>query len=124
MSITKMQSPDKMINKKTSAPLPEGSESGIHSRLKKKTPLRRCVGCREMKDKRLLVRVVLNADNHLFLDETGKAHGRGAYLCKDDANCLQQARKAKSLEKSLKCRVSIDIYDLMQANINESLTIE
>ena len=75
-----------------------------------------------MKDKRFLIRVVLNADGHLFLDETGKANGRGAYLCKDNADCLQQARKAKSLEKSLKCRV--DIYDLIQANINESLKIE
>jgi len=90
----------------------------------KKTPLRRCVGCREMKDKRFLVRVVLNADGNLFIDKTGKANGRGAYLCNDNANCQQQARKAKSLEKSLKCRVPIDIYDLIQTNINESLTIE
>ena len=77
----------------------------------RKLPLRRCVGCREMLDKRILIRVVLNADGNLSVDETGKAHGRGAYLCKNNADCLQQARKTKSLEKSLKCKIPESIYE-------------
>jgi len=90
----------------------------------KKLPLRKCVGCRDMKDKRILVRVVLNADGSLFVDETGKAHGRGAYLCKNSADCLQQAYKTKSLEKSLKHHVPQSVYNLLEASINESLIIE
>ena len=92
--------------------------------MNKKIPLRRCVGCREMIEKRAMVRIVINADGDLFIDETGKANGRGAYLCKCNLSCLQHARKAKCVEKSLKCRVPESIYDLIEANINKSLIIE
>ena len=76
----------------------------------KKIPQRRCVGCREMKDKSALIRVVSNADGSLSIDATGKAPGRGAYLCKD-TNCLSKAQKSKGLERSIKRAIPQEIYD-------------
>jgi len=67
-----------------------------------------------MKDKRLLIRLSLNADGKMSIDETGKAHGRGAYLCKDNADCFQQARKSKGLERSLSSRVPENIFEKLK----------
>ena len=61
-----------------------------------------------MLDKTALIRIVLT-DGNLRIDETGKANGRGAYLCKN-ANCLEMARKQKGLERSLKCAIPQEIY--------------
>ena len=70
----------------------------------KKVPLRRCVGCREMKSKKELLRVVRREDGTVVLDPGGRMNGRGANLCRDSA-CLARAAKAGSLEKSLHARV-------------------
>ena len=78
----------------------------------KKMPQRRCVGCREMKDKPQVVRIVCNADGNISIDETGKAHGRGAYICKN-ADCLKKAQKSKGLERSFKRAVPQEIYDTL-----------
>ena len=59
---------------------------------KRKIPLRRCVGCREMKDKRELLRIVRNNEGEIFVDPTGKKNGRGAYICKS-MECFSKARK-------------------------------
>ena len=67
----------------------------------KRTPERMCVGCRAMKPKKLLVRVVAPADGPVSVDRTGRLPGRGAYLCPDPA-CLIQAMKGKRLDKALK----------------------
>ena len=71
----------------------------------KKIPQRRCVGCGEMKDKKSLVRVIRTEDGETKVDPTGRANGRGAYLCRN-RECLEKALKTKSLERSLKAPVS------------------
>ena len=72
-------------------------------------PLRRCVGCREMKDKKQLIRVACGS-NVFIIDNTGKEQGRGAYVCKDAA-CVARAIKAKGLERSFKRAVPAGIYE-------------
>lgn len=75
----------------------------------KKIPMRMCVGCREMKEKRDLIRVVRTAEHGGEIDLTGKKSGRGAYLCNDPA-CLKKARKSKSLERALNVSLSDEVY--------------
>lgn len=80
----------------------------------RKQPLRKCIGCNEMKPKRELVRVVKNKDGEISLDLTGKAQGRGAYLC-NTLTCLQAARKHRGLERAFSCRIENAVYDQMEA---------
>lgn len=63
----------------------------------KKIPMRMCIGCRQMKPKRELVRLVRDADGNVFVDATGRAAGRGAYICRDAA-CLERAVKIRAIE--------------------------
>ena len=79
----------------------------------KKTPLRMCVGCREMKPKRELLRIVRTPEKKVEWDPSGKKSGRGAYLCSDPA-CLKKARKAKSLERTLNIAIAEEIYDELE----------
>ncbi|MDO5724734.1 MAG: YlxR family protein [Tissierellia bacterium] len=74
----------------------------------RKTPTRICVGCGETKNKRDLIRVVKNKESEVFLDKTGKANGRGAYIC-DDINCLEKSFKNRGLERSLKTSISEEL---------------
>lgn len=60
----------------------------------KKVPMRQCVGCGEMKNKREMIRVIKTSENEIILDATGKKNGRGAYLCAD-SECLKKAEKSK-----------------------------
>lgn len=76
----------------------------------KKIPLRRCVGCREMKDKRELIRVVRNNEGAIFVDPTGKKNGRGAYICKNKA-CFEKAVKSKSLSREFGCEIPKEVYE-------------
>ena len=85
----------------------------------KKIPMRMCVGCREMKPKKELIRVVRPPEGSVMLDRTGKAAGRGAYVCPSSA-CLEKARKAKTLERTLeralsKGRSASETFDLFAA---------
>ncbi len=82
----------------------------------KKIPLRKCVGCGEMKPKKELVRVVRSQDGAMSLDLTGKQAGRGAYICRDLA-CLQAARKARRLERAFSCQIPDEIYDRMEEEL-------
>ena len=66
----------------------------------KKIPMRKCVGCQEMKEKKSLIRVVKTAEGDIILDDTGKKNGRGAYICKS-LECFKKAKKTKALERSL-----------------------
>ena len=66
----------------------------------KKTPMRMCVGCREMKEKRELIRVVRSPEGEVSLDPGGKKSGRGAYVCRN-ADCLKRAIRRKQLERQL-----------------------
>ena len=79
----------------------------------RKIPLRRCAGCGEQKEKRALVRVVRTPEGQVILDPTGKANGRGVYLCPDRA-CLLKARKAKRLERSLETSIPEEVYQRLE----------
>jgi len=82
----------------------------------KKLPLRKCVGCNEMKDKKQLVRIVRNSNGEISVDLTGKMSGRGAYICKC-VKCFDTAVKAKRLEKAFKTAIPDDVYTSLRNNI-------
>ncbi len=74
----------------------------------KKIPMRMCVGCREMKPKRELIRVVRSPEGEVSMDPVGKKPGRGAYVCRDEA-CLNRALKQKQLERVLETQLTEDV---------------
>ena len=74
-----------------------------------KIPERKCVACGEHREKRQLVRIVKNADGTVFIDVTGKANGRGAYICKT-AECLENAQKKRRLEGALKTKIPDEVF--------------
>lgn len=78
--------------------------------MQKRIPMRQCVGCREMKAKKELVRVVRSPEGEISLDFRGKAPGRGAYVC-PQAECLRRAIKSRALERGLDCQIPQEIYD-------------
>ena len=78
--------------------------------MQKKIPMRQCVGCREMKAKKELGRVVRSPEGEISLDFRGKAPGRGAYVC-PQAECLRRAIKSRALERGLDCQIPQEIYD-------------
>ena len=81
--------------------------------MQKKIPQRQCMGCRERKAKRELIRVVRTTEGTVSLDFSGKLNGRGSYLC-PDMNCLIKARKARSLERSLEVPIPEEVYDRLE----------
>ncbi len=85
----------------------------------KKTPMRQCVGCGEMKDKKEMMRVLKSSEGPVVLDMTGRKNGRGAYLCKS-AQCLALARKNKGLERSFKMSIPKEVYDSLEKEFTES----
>ena len=84
--------------------------------MQKKIPMRQCLGCREMKPKKELIRVVRSAEGKVSLDFSGKAPGRGAYVCPDPA-CLKKACKAKALEHAFDTAVPQSVYDALAAEM-------
>ena len=76
---------------------------------KKSVPMRTCIACREMKPKKEMLRVVKNADGDISVDVTGKAPGRGAYICNGDA-CLKKLGDKKLLHKAFSVNVPLDVY--------------
>lgn len=85
----------------------------------KKIPLRMCLGCKEMKPKRELIRVVKNNEGEISIDLVGKKPGRGAYICRS-ADCLEQAIKAKRLEKAFETTIDMDIYYILKNQLEEN----
>lgn len=83
----------------------------------RKVPLRKCVGCGEQKPKKELIRIVKNKDGDLFVDFTGKANGRGAYIC-SDIKCLQTARKRKALNRALETEISDEIFERLEQELS------
>jgi len=77
--------------------------------VQKKIPMRQCLGCREMKPKRELIRVVRSPEGTISLDFKGKASGRGAYVC-PDMNCLKKAMKSKAIERAFETAMPEEIY--------------
>lgn len=82
----------------------------------KKIPQRQCVGCREMKEKRELIRVVRSPEGEISLDFKGKKPGRGAYLC-PDAECLKRARKSRALERAFSQPLPPQVYEELEAQM-------
>jgi len=77
-----------------------------------------CVGCREMKPKKELIRVVKSPEGVINIDLKGKAPGRGAYLCRNQA-CVDKAAKSKLLEKAFEQRIEQEVYDKLKTQLNE-----
>ena len=84
----------------------------------KKTPLRSCVVSKEKLPKQELIRVVKNKENEVFIDLTGKANGKGAYI-KKDLTILEKAIKTKALEKHLETKIENNIYEELKNIINK-----
>ena len=84
----------------------------------KKVPLRRCAGCNEQKSKKEFVRVIRTPEGEILLDESGKANGRGVYLC-PKKSCLQKARKAKRLERNLKVAIPDEIWTQLEEKLEQ-----
>lgn len=84
----------------------------------KRVPMRQCVGCREMKPKKELIRVVKSPEGGISLDFRGKAPGRGAYVCPDGA-CLKRAIKSKALERAFETAIPQEIYDALVQRMEE-----
>ena len=82
----------------------------------KKIPRRQCVGCREMKEKRALIRVVKSPEGEISLDFRGKKPGRGAYVC-PDAACLKRARKSRAFERAFSAPIPPEVYDTMEEEL-------
>lgn len=75
----------------------------------KKIPLRMCIACRELKEKKSMLRLVKPAEGDVFIDFSGKASGRGAYIC-DSAECIAKLRKQRLLNKTFACPVDDRVY--------------
>ena len=88
--------------------------------MQKKIPQRQCMGCRERKEKRQLIRVVRKTDGTVCVDFSGKVSGRGAYICPDKA-CLTKALKSKSLERSLEVPIPEEVYGRLEKEMEQGL---
>lgn len=82
----------------------------------KKTPMRMCTGCREMKSKQQLIRIVKTPDGEIKLDTTGRLNGRGAYICKS-ADCLKKAQKAGALSRAFETDVADEVYAAIEREL-------
>ena len=80
--------------------------------MNRKVPLRQCVGCGEMKEKKNMIRVVKTPEDTFCLDDKGKMNGRGAYICRD-VQCLKKAVKSHGLERSFHTSISSEVYDAL-----------
>ena len=89
----------------------------------KKIPMRMCVGCREMKPKRELLRVVRSPEGVLSIDPVGKKPGRGAYVCLN-AECLKRAIKQKQLERQLETQMTEEVAATLQAELAAAQAIQ
>jgi len=83
----------------------------------RKIPMRMCVGCREMKEKRALLRIVKSPENAISFDRVGKAPGRGAYVCRSQ-ECLTKAVKQKQLERALETKIEEAVYSQLMEEIH------
>ena len=86
--------------------------------MQKKIPMRQCLGCREMKPKRELIRVVRSPEGVISIDSKGKAPGRGAYIC-PNSECLKRAIKAKAISRAFEIEIPQEIYDRLTAQMEE-----
>lgn len=79
----------------------------------KKIPMRQCLGCREMKPKNELIRVVRSPEGDISLDFRGKKSGRGAYLCPSE-DCMKRVKKARALERAFSAQIPDEVYAALE----------
>lgn len=84
----------------------------------KKIPMRKCVGCQEMKSKKEMLRVIRTQEGEFLLDATGKKNGRGAYLC-PSSSCLEKAIRQKGLERSFRQAIPREVYETLEREMKE-----
>lgn len=84
----------------------------------KKIPMRKCVGCQEMKNKREMLRVLKTSEDEFLLDATGRKNGRGAYVC-FSKECLAKAIKNKGLERSFKQAIPKEVYESLEKEMEQ-----
>lgn len=82
----------------------------------KKIPQRTCLACGESKAKKELIRIVKQSDGDIFIDKTGKANGRGAYIC-NNVECLDKAIRTKRLDKNFETEINNEIYESLRGVI-------
>lgn len=87
---------------------------------KKKIPMRQCVGCGEMKNKKEMMRVLKTSEGLIALDTSGRKNGRGAYLCMTK-ECLGKARKNKGLSRSFKMSIPDEVYEKLEKEFEENV---
>ena len=83
----------------------------------RKIPMRMCVGCREMKEKRELIRIVRTPEGETMIDPTGKKSGRGAYVCRS-SECLRRAIRQKQLERQLQVSLTEAVNEALMTEMN------
>lgn len=83
----------------------------------RKVPMRKCIGCQEMKNKKEMMRVLRTTEENVVLDTTGKKNGRGAYIC-FSRECFEKAVKSRALERSLKMSIPQEIYESLKKEID------
>ena len=86
--------------------------------VKKKIPMRKCVGCGEMKPKKELMRILKTENGEFVVDAAGKKNGRGAYLCRS-LSCFQNAVKSRGLERSFKQEIPQEVYDRLEKEMGK-----
>lgn len=84
-----------------------------------KEKIRMCVVCRGQSDKKTLLRIVKNKEGQIFVDKTGKANGRGAYVCKNK-ECFEKLQKQKGLNRAFKCDVPQEVYKMIGEEIEQN----
>ncbi len=82
----------------------------------RKIPMRKCMGCQEMKNKKELIRVVRTPEGEIVIDRTGKRSGRGAYICPQSA-CLEKAIRQKALERALETAIDAAVYQTLREEL-------
>ncbi len=82
----------------------------------KKNPMRKCIGCNEMIDKRQLLRIVRSPEGEIIVDLSGKKNGRGCYIC-SNRECFEKAKKGKRLERNFKMQISSEIYETLEKEV-------
>lgn len=85
----------------------------------KKVPQRKCIACQDRDSKKELIRIVKNKEGQIFLDKTGKANGRGAYIC-NCSECLKKAIKSKALSRAFKVEVPDEVYESLMKEIGDN----
>lgn len=82
----------------------------------RKIPVRQCIGCQEMKNKKDMIRILKTPEDEIVIDTTGKRNGRGAYIC-PSKECFRKAAKSRGIERSLKVSIPKEVYENLEKEI-------